>query len=134
MNKGEEIPRDAEMPPEPKYTPEDYEATGRELLKVDPTLARAYLRASNLPKAEINNLIDEAQRVKSAKETKKMGPEEKKDLWEKMAEEFEEKAKKIEELPESEKNETTEKNKKEYQKLARAYHREIEEIEKKKKG
>ena len=131
-------------PIEPKYTPEDYEAAGRGLLKDDPDLARAYLRASHLSKTEINSLVEEAKKTTTVKEKKPMDPEEKKKMFEKMAEDLEKKAEKAEET-EKEAEKTGEKIWKEkknkeknlYKSLAKTYRRklkEIEELEKSKQG
>ncbi len=105
-------------PIEPKYTPEDYEVVGRGLLKVDPDLAQAYLRASHLSKTEINSLVAEAKKNTIVKEKKKMDPEEKKKMFEKMAEDFEEKAEKTDKK----------KDKDMYKDLAKTYRKELEEM------
>ncbi len=106
------------VPIEPKYTPEDYEAAGRQFVKIDPFIAGSYLRAANLSNKEIEKILTEVPKKQSF-EKKQMEPEEKKKLFEKMAEDFEKDFERT--------------GKKEYKDLAKAYRKELEEMEKKQK-
>ena len=107
------------VPIELKYTPEDYETVGRDFVRQkEPFLARAYLRHANLSPKEIDKILTEAPKKQSS-EKKQMEPEEKKKLFEKMIEDFEKDFERT--------------GKEEYKDLAKAYRKELEEMEKKQK-
>jgi hypothetical protein len=103
----------------------DHEAMGYAFLKSgEKELAKMQFSAAHWPEENIQKALSSAEERKPEKESPKMNPEEKKDLFEKMAEEFEQHAKNAEGKEWGKK----------YEELARTYRRELERMEKEDKN
>ncbi len=115
----EGIERIEQFPKKPKMelSDKEYEMIGRELVSIDPKMARVYLATSHMSEEDINRIISSAEKIPE-KKGHKMNTEEKKELYRKIAETEEEEAKKR-------KGET----KKLHEENARAYRRELERLE-----
>lgn len=119
------------MPQQDKISPEktilsdqDRESMGHALLKAGETkMAKLQFLAAHWTEENIQKILASADQKNPEKEPKKMEPEEKKELFRKMAEEFEEHAKNAEGKEWGKK----------YEQMARIYRREVEKMEKKQK-
>jgi len=102
---------------------QDRESMGYAFLKAgEKELAKSQFLAAHWTEENIKKVLDEAASKNPEKGSKKMGSEEKKEFLKGMAEEFEEKA-------EKEEKEGKNKNINYYKELARAYRRELKEME-----
>lgn len=100
----------------PLFAQEDFKSLGLKFVDIDPKIAQALLRAAHLPEEQISSLLKEA--AKSEVKPPVMASEEKKGLYEGMAEEFQRKSEKA----------VTDADKAKYTKLAEVYRKAVEAL------
>lgn len=116
-----EIPQNDKVQPEKMLSNQDHEEMARAFLNIgEEKMAKSHFSAAGWTEENIQKILKNIDAKKTEIPDKKMGVEEKKELLEKMAKEFEEDSERA----------GTEERKKIFKEMAESYRRELERMEK----